>query len=352
MLCWYTGEPKKFGVQKLNTRLKFMYTFFSVGYSGGIENLEKIIISSNKIKSVYTGGVVNKIAGGRPQYRASLKEITKEAEFANNNGITFEIALNAPCGIEDKSNTDWWKDIIKYLRDLENCGVNGIVASHPFVMEEIKAQTNMKLIVSTICEITNPRSALYYEEMGADIIVPSMNINYNFEQLNCIKKALKRATLRVMVNDHCIGDCPWRRFHYNHYAHSTIRKKEHYTTLCSDLMKKNPFLLLTNSVVRPEDLLKYSEITSDFKIVGRTLSIERLLTIIEAYSKGHYDDNYLVLLDTDLSRSLYINNNYLAELFEHKKNCKNDCDKCGYCINLAKLHFKRIVPLPVNVAKN
>jgi collagenase-like PrtC family protease len=346
MFDFFSGTPRPWIILLILRAIKeerriLMDYCFSVGYSGGLINLNKLILSSSKIKSVYTGGVINKIAGGRPQYSNSLNELSQEVELANINNIDFELALNSPCGIEDKSNIDWWKDIRKYLKDIEKCGVNGIIASHPFIMEEVKAQTNMKLIVSTICEVTNSRTAMYYEKMGADIIIPSMNVNYNLEQLNCIKKSLSRASLRIMVNEHCLGDCPWRRFHHNYYAHSKGGKNDHYSAHCSRLMIKSPYLLLTNTAIRPEDLTKYMEITTDFKIVGRMIPIEKLVEIVTAYSKGYYNGNYVSLLDTGLSRIFYIDNNLLNDLFFHKIKCKNNCNECTYCIELYKMCSKR-----------
>lgn len=304
----------------------------SVGYSGSTEDLERILNSSEYLYSVYTGGLAGKIAGGRPDYLKSLDVLEKNSAMAHSHGVKYEIALNAPCGLETKENKQWWDDIKSYLKELEACGVDYVIASHPFIMQAVKENTNMMIVASTICEITTARSAIYYETIGADIIIPSMNVNYNMEALEQMKGSLNKATLRIMVNEHCLGDCPWRRFHHNHYAHHNEELEYHMN--CKSLFYKNPYLLLTNNYIRPEDIHRYEKITNEFKIVGRLKPTDDLIEIIQAYSKEQYEGNSLKLLDLGLSKHFCIPNGQLEGLFHKKMHCNKICSECGYCTEL------------------
>ena len=307
---------------------------FSVGFNGQISDLRRILNTSNKIYSVYTGGLSGKIAGGRPQYLKDVDSLSEQIKFAHGKGVLFEIALNAPCAFEDKSDTTWWNEIRRYLLDLERCGVDYIIASHPFLMELVKDSTNMKLTVSTICEITTARSALYYEAIGADVIVPSMNMNYDIAGLESISKTLRRAKLRIMVNEHCLGDCPWRRFHHNHYSHSNTEQDYHYH--CKTQFLRHPYLVLTNNTIRPEDIKEYMTITDAFKIVGRLVPIDDLVMRIKAYDCMSFQGNYVSLFDSKMSKLIKIPNEQLANLFGHKAKCNKVCEKCEYCIDLLR----------------
>ncbi len=311
---------------------------FTIGYSGGIENLSKLLDFSSRIETVYTGGLKNKIAGGRPQYTETMSSIEEQVKYAKDRNIFFEIALNTPCGVEERTNKSWWKDVKDYLKDLEMCGVDGIVVSHPFLLEEVASYTKMKIIVSTICEITTVRSALYYEAMGAEVIIPSMNVNYNLDVLRDMKKNLKEASLRIMVNEHCLGDCPWRRFHHSHYAHSNSEVDYHLH--CKKVFMKYPERMLTNNVIRPEDIHNYFDITDDFKIVGRMVEMDVLLKQIKAYEEQKYEDNYVDLCDASLAPKIYIQNSGLSDLFEHKNKCDKVCERCGYCKKLYDRYSK------------
>ena len=309
-----------------------MESLFNVGFSGNKQDLEKLLEASDKIGSVYTGGLADMIAGGRPQYVDSLKQIEELVNTAAKKNVDFEIALNSPCGIENTTNHEYWEKIRAYLKELEKIGVSGIIASHPFIMSEVKDSTNMQLTASTICEIQSCRSALYYENIGADILVPSMNCNFKLDLLRDMKNALKKAKLRIMVNEHCLGDCPWRRFHHNRYAHS--QDAFDYHLKCKKQYWKNPHLLLTNTVIRPEDIHHYEEITNEFKIVGRQVPTDVLANVIRAYSQENYDGNYVELFDITLAKKYYVDNKGLDELFDHKSKCRQYCHNCTRCKNL------------------
>jgi collagenase-like PrtC family protease len=305
----------------------------AVGYSGTKEDLEKILDASEKIQAVYTGGLAGKIQGGRPQYVNSLNELEEQVEYASSRGVKFEIALNAPCGLPDKSNREWWNDTANYLQDIESIGVHAIIASHPFIMSLTKEKTEMEVIASTICEVITTRMALHYEKIGADIIIPSMNANMNLRELRMMKRSLKKSRLRLMVNEHCLGDCPWRRFHHNHYAHSNTECDYHAN--CKSAYYNDPYLLLTNNAIRPEDIHNYFDITRDIKIVGRLVDIDTLVMRIQAYDREEFDGNFIDLLDSTTSMMFNIPNKSLDGLIKKKLTCKMRCDICNYCRELA-----------------
>ena len=71
---------------------------FNIGYNGRIEDLRVLLDKSDKIGSVYTGGKSDKIRGGRPQYIENLDVLSRQVQMAHDRGVSFEIALNAPCG--------------------------------------------------------------------------------------------------------------------------------------------------------------------------------------------------------------------------------------------------------------
>lgn len=146
----------------MKERGKSMKPVFNVGFSGNKQELEQLLETSERIDSVYTGGLDNMIAGGRPQYCNSLSEIEALVETAAKKNVTIEIALNSPCGIENTTDHEYWNKIRTYLKDLEKIGAAGIIASHPFIMTEVKESTSMKLTASTICEVQSCRSAVYY----------------------------------------------------------------------------------------------------------------------------------------------------------------------------------------------
>ena len=314
---------------------------FCIGYSGRFDHLQKIIDASPKVGSVYTGGLTGRIAGGRPSYMETFEELARQVAYAHERGVEVELALNAPGGVPDGTDKDWWGNLTGYLSDLEKTGVDSLIVSHPLLMRQIKSKTRMKLSVSTICEIKTARSALYYEKMGGDVIIPSMNANLDLDALRLMKKSLKRAKLRIMINERCLGDCPWRMAHFFQNSQRDVNRAysyDQYYLNCHKMFYESPWLLLSNNAVRPEDLSYYEEITSDFKIVGRLAPIEDTLARIKAYSEGTFDGNFVQLLISQFKNVINIPNKSLSGLIEKKFKCDKVCEACGHCRSL----FERI----------
>lgn len=275
----------------------------------------------------FGGGMVNRIYSNRniiykdPPY-------SFEAGTPNIEGI---IGLGA--------SLDFFRNnrlaIYNYLCELESIGVDKVICSHPFLISLAKEKTNLIVVASTIAEISNVRSALYYEELGADIIVPSVSINHDLKELILMKDNLQHATLKILVNEVCLGNCPYRRFHHAHLSKANHRNYDiDYTSSCTKKYLDNPYLFLTNNVIRPEDLKLYEGICDNFKLVGRTIEDDILVNMIKAYGNEYYDGNLLDILDNRFQRVINIPNNKLNELIYKKMKCDKNCAKCGYCKDL------------------
>lgn len=310
----------------------------SVGFNGNLELLEKMYEDKeNKIGTLYTGGYLKEVASGRYQYSKNEQELEKIVKAVHDKNTRLAITLNSPCNVPPLSEKQWWENIKNYLKDLDSIGVDTVIIAHPFIMSLAKENTNLSVAASIICDVNTPRGALYYENMGADVIVPSSSINYDLNQLKNIKANLKKAKLALLVNEACLGNCPWRRFHQNALSHADRKGYDiDYAMNCTNLYEKNPYMMLTNNVVRPEDLKEYEGISDMFKLVGRTTDEETLLKMIHAYSTESYHGNLVEIVDKGFSEFIYLPNNQLDSLFEQKSNCIKNCQNCSKCKNLYK----------------
>ena len=193
----------------------------SVGFNGNLELLEKMFEDKdNKIGTLYTGGYFKDVSSGRYQHSKDKNELENIVKATHDKGFRLAVTLNSPCNVPPLSEKQWWENVKHYLKHLESIGVDTAIIAHPFIMFLAKENTNLNIAASIICDVNTPRGALYYEEMGADTIVPSSSINYDIEQLKNIKKNLKKAKLALLVNEACLGNCPWRRFHQNALSHA------------------------------------------------------------------------------------------------------------------------------------
>jgi len=310
----------------------------SVGFNGDLDLLDRMFENEeNRIKTLYTGGFLKEVSSGRYQHSEDSKALSKIADRIHEKGAEIAVTLNSPCNVPPFSDQNWWKKVRDYLVNLESIGVDTAIIAHPFIMASAKENTNLEIAASVICDINSVRGALYYEQMGADIIVPSSSINYDIELLKNIKKNLKHAQIKMLVNEACLGNCPWRRFHQNALAHADKKGYDlDYASSCTELYEDNPYMMLTNNVIRPEDLSKYEGICDFFKLVGRTTDQETLLKMVNAYSKGKYDGNLVDIIDKGFSKFINLPNSELNGLYEQKVNCIKNCQNCDKCKKLYK----------------
>lgn len=307
----------------------------SVGFNGDIELLKRMMSVENKIKTLYTGGFLKQVSSGRYQHQEDSKSLAKVVKQVHSYDVRLAVTLNAPCNVPPLSDKMWWSNIEEYLKELEAIGVDTVIIAHPLIMNLAKEKTNMCIAASIVCDIDTPRGAMYYEDMGADIIVPSASINYEIEMLREIKKNLKHSKLAIIVNEACLGNCPWRRFHQNALAHADrVGYDSDYAKNCSELYIEKKYMTLTNNVIRPEDLVRYEGITDMFKLVGRTTDDDTLCDMVNAYSQGKYEGNLLEIVDKGFSKVINLPNSKLDKLFDQKQKCKKTCQNCDWCKSL------------------
>lgn len=305
----------------------------SVGYDGTRSSLEHLLSLSECVTNLYTGGPANGIQGGRQQYMHDLCAFEKQAQYASDQGASIHVTLNAPFAPSPSSDKAWWRRFHELLQDLESSGISGVILSHPFLIQSAKNHTGLHITASTIAEISTPQTARYFEQLGADTIVPAVDLNMHPDQLIQIKHALKRANLRLMVNEHCMADCPYRRFHFNSLNDTQACRDFHMN--CKKQFFGSPHLILANNIIRPEDILRYSEITNEFKLVGRQLPLEEQAKRVRAYSEQRFNGNYLDLSDDrQLAANIHIPNIHLDSLWKLKTQCDHLCDDCMKCARL------------------
>lgn len=305
-----------------------------VGLNGQFEEIYDLVNEFDCIGSIYTSDYVKKTAGGRNvSYLNNIGQIKQIADFAKEKKIDYYITNNHTVFTHKKNDTVFWSQYKEHILGLQEAGITGIITGHPFFVEFIKKNSNLKVCVSTTAEISTVRSAKYFEDMGADMICPSYSINYNIEQLLSIKQNLNHATIKLLVNEMCIGDCPFRKYHQNAYFSEHDLDKD-YGFSCHKIMIKNPEMMLQNNTIRPEDIHNYFDVTDNIKISLRQPPFydkDKNREIVKAYANEKYDGNYIELVSQKLAQTLYISNSKLNDLLKLKMKCSKQCHTCDYC---------------------
>ncbi|MHC1567717.1 MAG: U32 family peptidase [Candidatus Syntropharchaeia archaeon] len=309
----------------------------SVAHPGYIEALERIASECKGIGEIFMEGSPDYIRTGRIGLtHPDIENISEQVWFAHEKGIKVNVLANSSCLGGDHLSPDGYKRYRWYFERLNEIGVDSITLTDPYFIELVSREFDMKVVVSCIAFVDSPQKAIFYEELGANVITIDTGINRNFDVLQGIRESTE-CELRILVNEGCLYSCPFRFFHYNLISHGAL--SDYYHDRCLSMRIRNPELIIKSGWIRPEDLREYEKIGIDsFKISGRTHPLNWLVSTANAYIRRSYHGNLLNLLDCprDLRDLFYIENDLLDGAIERWKECKKLCIKCGFCTDLAK----------------
>jgi collagenase-like PrtC family protease len=325
------------------------------------------------------------IAGGRASFVAPEVTETDAEKYiaaARKAGHSFNFLLNASCLDNREYRKDEFEKILRHVEWVQATSADWVTVTIPYLFQIIKKHfPALKLVVSSWARVESVRKAQYWEEMGADAIVLSEEINRDFKTLEAIRRAVK-CKLILIANPGCLYGCPRSFYHANVMTHGSQGGHssegflvDHCYFSCTKDKIKNPAELIKIRWIRPEDVEDYEMAGIDcLKIIDRYKTTETLLSYLKAYIGGRYDGNLVELLNLPrkkaflpanvkyLLRDEYINTAKLMEFaditdypvteglvldssklpsnflsFFKTKDCAiSDCEECGYCALIAK----------------
>jgi collagenase-like PrtC family protease len=311
---------------------------------GHLEGLEDLLNNSNDIYAVYMAGTPDYVGTGRTNLSApGLEEIAEQTEYAHEKGVKMEIVLNSSCMGGLHLTPQGYNKINWYFEQLNNIGIDSITVAEPYFVEMLAKDFDMDVVVSVLSFVDSPQKAEFYEELGANTIVIDPVVNRDFPKLEAIKESTS-CDLKLLVNEGCLYQCPFRYAHFNFFSHANgpgpklSILDDYYYYKCLSLRINDPQQLIKSPWIRPEDLKEYKHITDTFKIGGRTHFVNWILNNVQAYSNESYDGNLMDLLDCpkDIRDLFYIPNKELEGAISQWKKCGKVCVKCGYCKRLTE----------------
>lgn len=311
---------------------------------GHLEGLEDLLENTKDIYGVYMAGTPDYVGTGRTNLSApGLEEISEQTEYAHEKGVKMEIVLNSSCMGGLHLTPEGYNKINWYFEQLNNIGIDSITVAEPYFVEMLAKDFDMEVVVSVLSFVDSPQKAEFYEELGADTIVIDPVVNRDFPKLEAIKDSTS-CGLKLLVNEGCLYQCPFRYAHFNFFSHANgpgpklSVLDDYYYYKCLSLRINDPQQLIKSPWIRPEDLKEYKHITDTFKIGGRTHFVNWILNNVQAYSNESYDGNLMDLLDCpkDIRDLFHIPNKELDGAISQWKQCGKVCVKCGYCKRLTE----------------
>ncbi len=192
------------------------------------------------------------------------------------------------------------KKLDKLLNNLRKLGCNKVRVCNPQLIGYLnRYYPDFQIYLSTSAEFQSIIQYSNYFFMFDNIkeIVPSFDLNKNFNLLVNIKKLYPNIIVELMVNEGCIKGCTMRKEHGIFTANlkdidniaNIFFSNFFFNSKCSQILNKNFFKYLTQcNIIYPWELNEYKKIgINNFKFVGRNS---------EEFTSGKYIDYYYLYL--------------------------------------------------------
>jgi collagenase-like PrtC family protease len=335
---------------------------FSVPYNNDRETLEELFkmkrLGNNEIMEVYLSGPQEYSGSGRIVPEMDMDEFVEVVDRIHKGGMRANLVLNSTC-----EGSDWYSQKVvnstmECLRRVhEEHGVEAVTMANPLYISKVRERfPDIEICASVLGNIDCVQRAVIYGKAGADIITPDVNINRNLALLKEMKEATN-ARLKLLVNEGCLYKCPFRQFHFNAKSHISkeVRKAGGVSKVFVDasfaslfdagtqVIREDLSQLLKSCWIRPEDISKYGEITTFFKLVCRSQLKSFVVRAARAYLEESWSGDLLDLVSGcskrfSMNEGAYLDNKGLEDykFFETVTSCDKRCSQCGYCEQLAR----------------
>ena len=222
------------------------------------------------------------------QYRNDFTEHTDFSywkdliKYSIAKGVDFIYNLNNPKNlpIENQTFDCELEKLDVLLNELREIGVNKLrISNHKLLAYLSRKYKYFTLYASTSFEFKLIKEYQHFMFIHPYVkqIVPSHDVNKNFELLKNLRKSNPYTDIEIMVNEGCIGGCSMRYDHSCEIMGKPIESKHpflsngFYNENCGKTIQKNPLLYLCKSqIIYPWEISEYGKIgINKFKLAGR-----------------------------------------------------------------------------------
>ncbi|VEU82649.1 peptidase U32 family protein [Acholeplasma hippikon] len=261
--------------------------------AGDLEKLKIAILYG--ADAVFIGGKQFSLRANASNF--TIEDIKEACEFAHARGKKVYVTTNVIPHHDDMN------DLLPYLKDLESCGVDAIIAASPYIIDTALKNTNLEVHISTQQSAMNVETVQYWKEKGSTRVVLARDLT-----LGEIKHIMDNVDIEIEVFIHG-GMCAGYSGRCSLSNHLTNRDANrggcaHTCRWFFDLENKNgekleevPFSMSSKDLSAVEQITSLVDIgVSSLKIEGRMKSLHYIATVVNTYRKiiDEYTETHMI----------------------------------------------------------
>lgn len=251
--------------------------------AGDLEKLKVAIIYG--ADAVFIGGQKFSLRSRASNF--TLADIKEGCEFAHQHNAKIHVTCNI---VMHNIDTD---GLIDYLKELEACGVDCIIASSLYILKMVKLHTKMEAHVSTQASTINQEAVKFFEEVNVDRVVLGREVS--LQEMKIIKENSK-IDLEAFIHGGMCVSYSGRCMLSNNMTNRDANRGgcAHSCRWCYDLIDdnqvKNPkgdyFAMSSKDLCAIKAIPLMMDMgMNSFKIEGRMKSLHYIATVVNTYRK-------------------------------------------------------------------
>lgn len=248
-------------------------------------------------------------------------EVAAYVKSVHSAGRTMTVILDAPNMEAMEWEPEVHKRVLELFGWLEEIEVDYVELAIPYLVELVHVRfPKLKIKVSPITRTASVDTALFLQEMGADIVAVEQLLQRDFQALKVIAKDSPVPILLDATDGTLRGSPSYGNFDYawTNAVQSSDREEltdyrelaRTYNPAFDDWYKvKNPAEIIRCNFIRPEDLHYYEELgIENFKLDVAIYTTEHIVNCAETYAARQYLDSTV-----ELANLFYSGHDYRVE---------------------------------------
>lgn len=260
-----------------------MKKFELLAPAGDLERLKVAILYG--ADAVFIGGEKFSLRSRASNF--TLDDIKEGCDFAHKHNAKIHVTCNIVMHNKDTQG------LVEYLKSLEACGVDCIIASSLYILRMVKEHTKMDAHVSTQQTTSNQEAVDFYTKFGCDRVVLAREMS--IDEIEVIKKSSK-IDLEVFIHGGMCVSYSGRCMLSNNMTNRDANRGgcAHSCRWCYDLIDnnevKNPkgdfFAMSSKDLCAIRAIPKLMDLgINSFKIEGRMKSLHYIATVVNSYRR-------------------------------------------------------------------
>jgi len=234
----------------------------------------------------------------------------------NRRGIVFNYLINPLSMDQNEIDPVMGKHIRSFIHQMYDMGIRAFTINSPILIKYVKREfSDVSVTLGLYAYPTTIQHIEYWRNWGVDEITLDHSFNRRFDLLRQLLTQYRDTGLhlRVIANNLCLRECPFRLAHGCFVGHSDPDRFSMDYSLVNCAYKKvtDPAAILTAEFIRPEDIHYYRELAEEtgnssfsVKLIDRTRTTDFLHRVIKAYMEESYDGNLLDIVNWPQAKTI------------------------------------------------